>query len=393
MLHTTGARLAAAMLGYFAFLIVLLTLDPFYFELPAQIQIDLRVRPSDIIENVILFLPLGFLYRLTGGSRRGAIILGAALSLGVETAQLFVPVRTTSPMDFMSNTLGAWLGAWLHDRLAARIAMTPTMVGRLALETPLMGLLYMLVPLLWMNTLALNVMSNRWVLTVLLGVCGAIILSDIYREWEGHVGIWSTGRVALAAAVWFLLGSGPRLLRPMPTVPITIGVALLTAILATLPWHAKKRRFERITLSRVLPGLMLYIFLVALWPLVRPLTPWHGTLGMTDHIEAVNTRYPAPLLEYLAAFTVFGYVIAEWRGRAEVPLARDVPRLLLVALGSALALELLIGFQAGHGASLTRLILVVGGALFGGSIYHLQRDHVRFLVKTPAVRGPRSSKP
>jgi hypothetical protein len=170
MLKTTGARLATALLGYFALVIVLLTLNPFYLVLPERLHLSLHIHGDDIVQNLILFLPIGFLYRVTGGGRRGAILLGAALSVSVEAVQLFIPVRTASPADFLTNTLGAWLGAWLHDRLVARIAMTPAMVGRLALETPLMGLMYMLVPLLWMNALALDLEPSRWVLTTLIGV-------------------------------------------------------------------------------------------------------------------------------------------------------------------------------------------------------------------------------
>lgn len=381
MLNTTGARLAAALLGYFALVIVFLTLQPFYVEIPDRLRISLRVAPDDILENIILFLPIGFLYRVTGGGRRGALLLGAALSAAVEIGQLFIPVRTASPSDLVTNTTGAWIGAWLHDLLKERIAITPARVGRLALEIPLMGLIYMLVPLLWMNALALNVDANRWLLTMLIGACGAIILSDIHREWWGAVRLQAAGRMGLLAGAWFLLGSAPGIPRVLPTVPLAIALAALATTMAMLPWRSKDRRFERTTLSRILPIVALYLLLAATWPPLRPLTSWHGTIGLTDRIEPMSTRYPAPLLEYLAAFTVLGYIIAEWRGRAELPLARDLPRLLLIALGCAIILETLVGFQTGNGASVVRLALVVAGAVFGGVIYHLQRAHVRFLLK------------
>lgn len=385
---TTSARLATALLGYFVLVIVLLTLYPFYFEWPAEIEIWLWVSSRDLVENLILFLPIGFLYRLTGGRYQRAIILGAALSASIEVTQLFLPVRTASPADFVNNTLGTALGVWLHDQLAARIAMTPAMVGRLALEIPLMGLVYMLVPLLWMNGLTLEEDPSRWVLSALIGGCGAITISDIARAWWGPVGLRATGRVALAAGAWFLVGAGPGLLRPWPTVPLTLAVTLLTAALAALPWHAPERRFERTTLRRVLPGLALFLLLSALWPPLRPLSAWHATFGLNDEFELMTTRYPALLLSYLAAFTVLGYIAAAWRGRAEIPLAQDIPRLLLVALASALTLDGLVGFQEGPGASLVRVVLVVAGALFGGVIYHHQRDFVRFLLGRPVGRGP-----
>lgn len=388
MLNTTGTRLAAVLLGYVAFVIVLLTLNPFYFERPAHFQFSLLVVPRDLIQNIILFLPIGYLYRMTSGSRCGAILLGATLSAGVEAIQLLIPMRFPSPVDLVTNTLGAGAGALLYDRLAAHIALTPAMVGRLALEVPLMGLLYLLVPLLWMNGLARAVAPERWVLTLLIGIAGAIMLSDLARAWGSAAGHGTLWRVSLAASAWFLLGAGPGLLRPLPTVPITISVALVAAIGAALPWRTTDRRFEQTTLRRVLPILAIYLLLVALWPPVRSLGPWHGTLGLANRSTPISPLQPAPLLEYLAAFTVSGYVGAEWRGRLERSLRQDLPQLLLVPLISALILEGLVGFQTGRGASLIRGVLVVIGALLGGMIYHRQREHIRFLRDRIAGQAP-----
>ena len=108
-----------------------------------------------MIANIILFLPIGFLYRLTGGERLPALVLGAALSGGIETTQLFMPARTASFIDFTDNSLGAWLGAALYDLLLAHFTVPSGVVRRLRLETPLMGFLYLLVPLLWVNALTL----------------------------------------------------------------------------------------------------------------------------------------------------------------------------------------------------------------------------------------------
>jgi hypothetical protein len=87
-----------------------------------------------------------------------------------------------------------------------------------------------------------------------------------------------------------------------------------------------------------------------------------------------------PRVEYLAAFTVLGYAIAEWRGRLELPLRHDLPRVLLISMAFALTLELLSGFQSGRGASFLRLVMAVSGSLLGGTIYHMARAHIRFLL-------------
>jgi VanZ family protein len=372
--------LAAAVLGYIVLLIILLTWNPFYLAAPESLNLSLRLGPRDAIRNVILFLPVGFLFRIASGSERGAIMLGFAISASAEIGQIFMPARTPSFVDLAMNTFGAWMGTVLHDLLSTRIAMSPRLVGRLALEVPLMGLLYLLVPLLWVNRLIMDD-EGRWLLTTLIGICGAIVLSDMYQQWWGPPGVRSLGRVASAAAAWFFIGMGPSLVSQPVIGFISLGaISLLTAALSAIPKPAADHRFERATLIRLLPVFTFYLILAALWPPSRQLTPWHGLVGITDHFISEDVEINARLLEHLSAFTVFGYILAEWRSRAELSWRRDLPRLLLIATTSALILEMLAGFQMGSGASLLRGMIAICGSLFGGALYHLQRDHVRFLL-------------
>jgi glycopeptide antibiotics resistance protein len=383
--NPTGRRLAAALLGYIVLVIFLLTWNPFSLALPEDLQLSFRIGPRDALANVLLFLPVGFLFRLGQGSPRGAILLGAAISTGIEAGQFLIPGRTPSVVDITMNTLGSWIGAGLYDLLSARIAMTPRMVGRLALEVPLMGLLYLLVPLLWVNRLVPDAGLNRWLLTVLIGLFGAIVLSDVFRQWWGSVSLQSLWRVALVAGAWFLVGTGPSLLsHPLAGLASLAGIAILTAVLAATLKPSTNRRFERTTLNRLIPGFILYLALQALWPPLQPTGAWHGTFGLMDPLAREDIRVNIRLIEHLAAFTVLGYMAAEWHGRAELSWGRDFPQLLLVGAVSALVLEVLVGFQAGPGASFLRLIIATCGALFGGILYHLQRDHVRFLLGNSA---------
>ena len=74
---------------------------------------------ADIVSNVLLFVPWGFLVaaRLAhGGSGLRRALLTACfsavfLSAGVECGQLFLPSRTSSLWDLSTNTAGATLGA------------------------------------------------------------------------------------------------------------------------------------------------------------------------------------------------------------------------------------------------------------------------------------------
>lgn len=374
----TESRFALALLGYVILAILFLTFNPFYLAIPDRIHIELTTDPSDVIVNIILFIPVGFLYRLST-NRRGAWLLGALISVCIEIGQIFIPARTTSLADLFNNTLGAGLGALFYNLVSSRIGLTSKVIGRLRLETPLMGFIYLLIPLLWVDGLALAISSQRWPLTFLIGTCGAVVFNDLYRNWLDSKGPRLTIRVSLSTGVWFLFGAGTGLLRPFPVIWVMLAVILTTVVITIMPRQFSDRRFERATLQRLIPIFALYIILLALWPPDRPLTGWHGMFGLTDRINDTEWRGLLPHIEYLVAFSILGYLTAEWRSRKELTVAGDLPRLLGVAGGSALTLEILVGFQAGMGASLVRFVLVIVAAVYGGVIYHLLRDHIRFL--------------
>ena len=74
----------------------------------------------DVWTNLLGYAPLGFLLALGAlrGSRLGwpvtvATLAGAALSLCMEAAQSYLPVRVPSKVDFLLNATGTWLGAGL----------------------------------------------------------------------------------------------------------------------------------------------------------------------------------------------------------------------------------------------------------------------------------------
>lgn len=76
------------------------------------------LRIEDLIVNILGFVPLGFVAVPALGDRFGtlgrllvATLLGAALSLSVETAQNFLPSRVSSNVDLGCNALGSFVGA------------------------------------------------------------------------------------------------------------------------------------------------------------------------------------------------------------------------------------------------------------------------------------------
>jgi hypothetical protein len=233
---------------------------------------------------------------------------------------------------------------------------------------------------LWINILALDEAPHRWLLTLLLGICSAVIFSNLFRHWWKSINFRIMGSAALAAGAWFFIGTGSTLLSSTPILITTLGVMLLTAMLTILPRSSPDRRFERDTLRLLLPVFTLYLLLLTFFFPFSPFVTWHAIFGFTDRITDTGWQFLYPRVEHLAAFTVLGYILAEWRGRLELSFRKSLPHLLLIVLSFAFVLEFLSGFQSGRGASLVRLVLSVTGALFGGTIYHMSRAHIRFLL-------------
>ena len=331
----TSVHLALALLGYFLLVIVVITLSPFDFAW-APVRLLLAIVPSDIIANVALFLPLGFLLhsldRRESASALRAVSVAAGISILIEIAQIFIRDRYVSPVDVIANTCGAYIGVLVRDRLERMAVWHPTTVGRLSLDIPLVGLLYLLVPQLWLSTVGVLEDGWRGVTTVLLASASAIVLIALRRN---H---WNADATA-----------------------------------------SRDRRFEHDTLRRFLPVFALYLIVAALWPPFRALAPWHGAVGFANRLNDAGVVDLLLLLEQVGGFTLLGYAAAEWSGRRELSLGADLPRVTLAAVAFATLLEVAQGSLAGPGASLLRALFSTTGAMYGAAVYHLARAHVRAL--------------
>ena len=80
----------------------------------------------DTILNVIGFIPMGAVLfgwmkqtnLFTGRYNVWATLISCSmLSLGIEVLQAWIPTRSSSLLDFAMNTLGAWMGIFLFDRI------------------------------------------------------------------------------------------------------------------------------------------------------------------------------------------------------------------------------------------------------------------------------------
>ena len=104
MQNSRQPSLSYALLIYICIIVILITLIPFTFRKPEEIHITWSTNFSDFITNIILFLPIGFLFRLNRRRNKDRFCLqalgfGILLSLGIEFSQLFVPGRFAQVID------------------------------------------------------------------------------------------------------------------------------------------------------------------------------------------------------------------------------------------------------------------------------------------------------
>ncbi len=387
----TLSQLGFAVFGYLFGVTLIITLLPFQFARPVGLRVLYTGSLLDIVANVLLFVPLGFLYRMASQHHRKhtafrVLWFGALLSTAIEVAQLFEVERYTSVADVAANATGAWLGAALSDLTLRRLSRREgQLVGRLSLELPLMGLMYLMIPLLWLNALASGDAREHAALSLLVGVTGAIVAGGMQSHHFGPDRGLRPIATALGTALWYLAGSFPLLARHGLVVA---GGVLLVAIVAWLRGRqdpgrvgGRERRYEVTVLLSCLPTFAVYAILLGAGPLIGGIDRWQVGIGFPGIASEWTRVEILRLLELVAAFTLGGYAVAEHRGRVLQQFRNGAPRLLVFAVVGATLVEALRGFHRGHGASVARAALVVGACVYGGWLYYLQRRQVMALLR------------
>jgi len=384
----TGARLATALLAYVALITAVVTLLPFEFALPTQPRVVVFGGLLDILANVGLFIPLGFLYAV---ARQDAnvpasriFVVAVVASAAIEAVQLFEVTRFASLSDVLANGAGAYVGAVLQRGLSRRIAMDARTVGRLSLELPLMGLVYLLLPLLWLDGLAgVDSATPLWPLLA-LGFFGASLLSAVQRYHFGPNRLMTRPMMAGAACGWFLLGAFPGL-APRASIVLLLMLAAVGAFVwvrspSVSSSRPINRRFESKALWEASPFYAAYLLLLVAPVAGYSASLWRGAWGFGATTVGWGSSAVLHTVETVAAFTLLGYMLAEFRGRREGRFREGAAYIAGWVGLVALSAEVLEGFRVDGGASGVRWLILVVAAVYGAWLYHLQRAHVRRLL-------------
>jgi glycopeptide antibiotics resistance protein len=392
--------LGPALAVYLTAIILFVTLAPYElhwppvyrFTIPTRINRDIAL---DLVANVLLFMPVGFFYRLCLDDRRTrwrSLFWAGCLSLLIELLQTMIPPRVSSPLDVATNLLGAVFGVLFFD--ATMMILRRKQVESLALELPLAGVFYLLVPILWLNALLEPTTPNRVWLSIPMGLMGGLLLGSIGHHRLGPPGVLRPAGVVLIVGIWIVLANAPSFagkpqLPYAPAVAATSLTLLLVYLMQEFPnWSfGTSRRFESATLWRLLPILLAYLILDALFPWERLGLPWRWRWGF-DKMHADIGPIPLPgifaVIEQGTSHVVLGFVLAGLRNRIAESQGRMLLAVGLIAGIWALGVELLRGFHPQYHSSLAHGILGIVASLLGAYLYRMhQRAVWKILGRLP----------
>jgi VanZ family protein len=294
------------------------------------LALDARLSRTDLLANLVAYVPIGLLGVLAAGPRRRVlsamlVIAGAAaLSLGLEVTQSCQSARVSSPYDWAANTCGATLGALAGLLATTRAAgrLLSAGVGADAAQARL-RLLTIALAIGWVVS-----QTMPWVFSVDLGTLRSNL--SFLKRWQG-LATFDAWHVARHGAAWLAVAAAWRLALPTPARAALAAVATAAASV-TLQLFLDARAplsFDEL-LGLVLGG----VTALALWP------AGSGT---------GRSRVWGGLLALAAAGTVAAYELRPVPG-ADVQAFRWWPQVGLGGLRGALDYALLFGWS---GAAVT----------------------------------------
>lgn len=376
----TGRRLGFLLVGYLAAVVGVITLAPFHFAVPDAVRVVGVLLDqgwvADIVLNIVLFIPLGLIWhRTTGRSVLAVASLAALLSVLIETAQLFLVPRYTTVSDVVANVTGAAAGAYLSAQVSRRFGTGRAAAGRLLLDLPLTGLVYVMLPLLWLVGLSAEGAPSRLWLLAPIATAGGLAIAAVARD----AAVGSSRSVApllWGAAGWFAIGSVPALRIDPRAALAGLAVTLAAALAGRVLWdHAvrRDRRLEPQVVRVLLPFLLMH--------LVASSTGGEQASFFKDPDLARVTMMR--WLEGVGAFTVLGYLIAEWRGRRHESALQAV----ILPIGAAIAVSIGVMLVRGAAPNVIAVSTSVVAGIIGALLYLRQRDHIIALYgRAPTLR-------
>jgi len=379
------ARLSLVLLVYSVAMVAMVQLAPFGFVLGFDVRWVANSGWSDALTSLLLFIPLGFIYPLTRLRRNTpplqVALWGGVIGMFIALGRTFELERDTALFDILASAVGAGIGGRLLHVVNERTRSSARLANRLSLEIPLIGLIYLLLPLVIATSVSAGDDVRRLLMLLPLGFLAARLLSGVQEHHFGPARVFTARTMSFIAIGWMTLGVFPAILQhPVLATGIVLLVGAATAYDTSLPAvHGSDRRFEADILKSAMPYVVVYFLDVVFLPLASGVDRWHFHLGLTGG-QGDLARQIVHLLEPVTSLVLLGYLLAEIRGRREMPFRQVALRIALECAAVAAGIELSRAFQRQVGGSALEFMLLTGAGVLGASMYHHQRERVRWML-------------
>ncbi len=373
MADPAGRRLGWLLFGWLGLVVAAIVLAPFAFSLDlirtASWESLAATEPRDVLLNIVLFMPLGFLLERVQGGRwtvLGITVLGLLSSLAIETAQMMLPGRYSAVSDILSNGLGAGLGALASLHVRRRLGAGGVLVSRFFLDLPLVALAWMLVPLAWLLAFDGIVSADRVALTLPVAAGAGVALAAAGQSAAVGGSVPRGPRLARVGVAWAFVALLPVLIIRPGWGSLAVGV-LAVSLVAGDRWWGRRTRIER----RVEPSAVLVV-LTLLSPWFVTTSPSLGSLSWNGGGEATRAGTLA-MIQVVVGYATLGFALAEQRGRES---HGWLPGTVL-----AVVVTWVLGGPLLGGATTARLALLILAAIGGAFLYRQQRADILVLIR------------
>lgn len=380
---TAPKVLGAALLFYILVVTLLFTLAPYDYSFTNFNNLNrfFSWEIRDSIMNIILFIPIGFLlYPILPESKKYiyAALFGFLFSSFIEFNQIFIPTRSPGLNDIVTNSLGALIGSLGHQYIKKYVWAKSEKL--LHLGIPVMSIIFLMIPLLWLSSFASEYEVNRLWLLFLLGIIGAILVSEIYINRIPHKGFIYLILFSFLLSSWYLICVFPLLLKyPKRILFFLLLINIFAFLRMKFGYKVNNdKRFELKTLNKIIPLFILYLLLLSQWPLSIP-EPSFQFSWLTDYkLKQYYILSVYQYVEYFTAFALVGYLLSQYINRSKNQLhkSRRVLKWLFIL---TLLLEIPRGFHPGYYATMENIIVSFAWGIFGAGIYLMQLEYFKFV--------------
>jgi glycopeptide antibiotics resistance protein len=372
--------LGTALFSYMLIIVLIITLAPFRYHIPEAFRLFWIWDLKEILQNIALFLPFGFLiYSIINPTQKyylfKVFLFGLSLSALIEFNQLFIVTRMASLLDIATNAFGAFLGGYLYIVFKKRFVKTSL---RRILEIPLMSLLFLMIPLLWLSSMAIGNQLQRIWLIAPLGLIGAVIISDVYKNRIYSKSNYGRIIFTLFYFIWFISGTFPALLQ----FPLTIFfISFLIWTLGVMRFLLQKqnalpdRRFEIKSLKMIAPIFGFYLIFLNRWPLKSFDISYNFVFVQNELFSNSDLVFIIRMIQVFSSFTIVGYMLYQYLKRRHRHYT--VQKFIILLLVIALITELPRGFYPGQDAVFANIFFDFFWGLFGALIYILQLHYFK----------------